>query len=259
MTISASVFTDPTMRVGLQQYYDTQKAAAVAAWKAREDQPAGDVKIPTGDGGYKTVSMIPISADQMEKAFVSFDKWLEFQADFADNEGIGPARLARAQQRLDDLQAQSPDSSSNVRTTFSTNGKLLAYINADGSLVTSNIGAAPGEPSPTPMETRLQAISQAADNMGLTGQRRIDYLNREVGNALGERYRVNMTSYDAETSPTKREFGEMWYPNFDVDQVYNDALKDAQASYDEANAWYKQWQGHMNDIQSFLLSLQESA
>ena len=262
MQLSAAIFSDPTQRAGLEKYYEKQKASTIEALKAREADPEfqttfnDEVKMPNRTT--KTLNGTRMTAEMAEKSFVSFDKWAEIMADTYESQAN---RFEKAQQRLDMLQAESPDSSSNVRTTFSANGQLLAYINADGSLVTFNIGPSHDDKAAnTALELKLQAISSQADTMGLSGQRRIDYLNREVKNALSQEMgNVSMTSYDSATSPTKREFGKMWQANFNVDQVYSDALADAQTSYKEAKAWHDQWQSNMTAMNRFLLSLQESA
>ncbi|MEW9524415.1 hypothetical protein MRBLRH8O_002237 [Agrobacterium radiobacter] len=112
----------------------------------------------------------------------------------------------------------------------------------------------------TALELKLQTVLQQADAMRLSGQSRIDYLNREVKNVLPhERGDVTMTSYDSGASPTKREFGKAWYTTFDVDQVYTDALADARTSYDSAKVLHDQWQENLRKMQSFLLGLQETS
>jgi len=262
MQFSASTFTDPTMRAGLEKYYNNMKTDALAALKAREADPSfqasfnAELKMP--DGTTKTMTGNLMTSDMAEKAFVSFDKWLEITAQVYDTSSKS---LKMAQERMETLQAQSPDSSSHVRSTFSANGQLLAYINADGSLVTSNIGPNHGDTaSSTRLENLLRNASQQADAMGLTGERRVDYLNREVKNILSQQVgNVAMTSYSEATSPTKREFAKMWYTNFDVDQTYRDSLAEAAASLESAKAWHSLCQENIIKMQSYLLSMQEAA
>lgn len=245
MQMTASIFTDPMMRSQLEAYYENKKASLYEIWKARETEASKDVTMRDPDGTLKTMTFKPVSADKMLNAMVSFDKWLEFQAESFD--ARGPKSLEHAQQRVAQLEAESPESSSNVLATFSSKGTLLAYINADGSLVTSN-GA----------EAYLGGITERADAMGLTGRARVAYMKAEVGQVLAERYSgLKVAIYDVETSPTKREFGKMWYPNHDVDAIYNDAMVSAREHLDSMMAWYQQWQSGMNEIRSFLLSMQE--
>lgn len=82
MQITASTFTDPAMREGLQRYYEDKKADLYEAWKAREDTDLPrEVRIRTGEGQFDTATLIPISAEKMIGALVDFDRWLEFQAE----------------------------------------------------------------------------------------------------------------------------------------------------------------------------------
>ncbi|WP_142781082.1 hypothetical protein [Agrobacterium sp. T29] len=262
MQLKSSIFTNPAQRAGLEKYYDAQKSELLASLKAREADPSfqatftSELTMPDG----KTLSGKGwrITSEMAEKAMVSFDKWLEIMADTYESQ---ETLFDMAQQRMTMLEAENPDTSSHVRTAFSAGGELLAYINEDGSLVTSNIGPRHGETmTHTALELKLQAILQQADAMRLSGENRIDYLNREVRNALSyERGDVAMTSYDSGASPTKREFGKAWHTTFDVDQVYADALADARASYDSTKVLHDQWQENLRKMQSFLLGLQETA
>lgn len=263
MQLSASLFSDPTARPALEKYYENKKTEIINTLKAREADPSFqatmNANITMPDGTTKTLTVINrMTAEMAEKSLVSFDEWMSIMADTYESSS---RTMEMAQKRLDMLKAESPESSSNVRSTFSANGQLLAYINADGSLVTSNIGPAHGSgESSTPLERRLQGISQQADALGLSGQSRIDFLNREVKEALSQAFGgVNMTTYGSATSPSKKDFAKMWSANFDVTQVYNDALADAQASYDSAKSWHQQWQKNLNDMHSYLLSLQEAS
>lgn len=261
MQLNSSIFTDPSQRVGLEKYYENKKTVLINSLKAREADPSFQAtfssEVTTPDGTTLSGKGWRITAEMAERAMVSFDKWLEIMADTSESREI---QFDMAQQRMDMLQAESPDSSSHVRTTFAVGGQLLAYINEDGSLVTSNIGPRHGETvTHTALELTVQAIVRQADAMRLSGESRIDYLNREVGNALSnERGDVTMTSYDSGASPTKREFGKAWHTTFDVDQVYADALADARASYDGGKVWHDQWQENLREMQTYLLGLQES-
>lgn len=243
MDMSASTFSDPAMRASLQQYYEDKKAAAVAAWKARPEMP-DEVTIQTPDGQTHTAKMIPISAEQMEKALVSFDKWLEIMA---EDFGRTSTSLEMAQSRIAQLEENNPSNSSTVQATFADKGTLLAYINEDGTLVTSN-GA----------EDYLGGISETADSLGLSGQRRVDYLTRKVKEALADRYpRLDVQSYTAATSPSLRDFANQWYNNYDADAIYTDAMADAKAQLDDVTAWHTRWQNNMYDIQGYLMKLQQ--
>lgn len=247
MQITAATFADPAMRQYLQTYYENQKAEAVASWKARDPIPDNaEFRLP--DGSVLIGKAVEISAEQMEKAIVPFDQWLDFQIDRFTNPGLGPKRLEMAQQQLDFVQANGPDSSSNVRTTFSSKGVLLAALYADGTTMTSNGSA-----------QILTPILDRANDLELTGQKRTDYLTREIQVALSKRHRdLNVTSYPDNTIPTKREFGQLWHPNFDIDDHHASAIAEAQASYEDAYAWYQQSQTNLDQMRDFLLKMQEA-
>lgn len=245
MDVTAATFTDPAMRPQLEAYYDNKKAELLEALKARGPMPE-EVKFTTSDGETHIAKALNISPEKMVNSLVSFDKWLEFQA---SSERLPQQSLDIAQKRLDNLTENGPDTSSHVRTTFSDKGVMLAYINDDGTFVTSN-AAAP----------RLQALAKKADDMGLSGQSRLDYLNRAFKDALAEDHKgLQVANYTSATAPTKREFAQAWYPNYDADRQYQDTLADAKASLDDAKAWHQQWQNNMNDIRNFLLGLQQAA
>lgn len=247
MQISASTFSDPAMREQLQQYYENKKAALYETLKSREPLPE-TVSIRTGDGQVGTVKAIPISAEKMVGALVSFDKWLELQAKSFENPVMGPKGIERAQEQIDRMKANSPDSPSEVRSTFSSEGSLLAYVNADGGVMISNAAQA-----------KLQPVLDRANSLGLAGEQRISFLNQEIGAALAETYPELKTSrYDGSNAPSKRQFAQMWYPSHDVDSHYDDAMAAARDHFDSVEAWHKQWQGNMNDVRSFLLGLQEA-
>lgn len=263
MQTGTSLFSDPTQRAGLQSYYENMKTDLINTLKAREADPnfqsSFTAKIQMPDGTSKEVTGNLFTAEMAKKSLVSFDEWVSTMEQIHASQ---TRMFEVAKNRLDMLMAESPDSSSHVRTTFSANGQLLAYINADGALVTSNIGPKHGDTTTihTRLEQKLHQITQQADAMNLIGQRRIEYLNREVKNVLSQDFNnLNTTVYDSTTSPTKRAFSKMWHTQFNIDQVYNDALAEAQDSYNNAKAWHDQQQNNLNKINAYLLSLQEVA
>ncbi|MEX2312101.1 MAG: hypothetical protein WD624_06530, partial [Rhodospirillales bacterium] len=232
------------------------------ALKAREADPnfqstiEGKIRMP--DGTSQTMTGNLMTSDMAEKSFVSFDKWLELQEQVYTS---SEKRLEMAQKNMDRLEQDNPDTSSNVRSTFSSGGTLLAYINADGTVAMSNLGPKHGESmTHTAMERKIYDIVANADKQNLAGKNRVDYLEREIGKALSQRFKdLNTESYNDASAPSKRAFGNRWYTNFDIDQHYNDAMSEAKASYAEARAWHDQWQNNMNEMNRFLLSLQEAA
>ncbi|MBJ3785424.1 hypothetical protein [Devosia sediminis] len=245
MQLSSAVFSNPAMRPQLEQFYEHQKEKALESLRARGDQTPSEVDIALPNGETRTATPIPFTVDKMEKAFVSFDDWMRLQERL---HASSERHLGAAKQGLDRLAEHHPDSSAQVRASFSSGEQLLAYINADGTLVTHS-GA-----------DFLQSIAQKANDLGLGGEKRVEYLTREIEKALTERNREapDVTTYADGSSPTKREFAEMWYAHFDVDQHYRDALKQAQASYDAALEWHQKRQDQLNAMQAFFMSLQES-
>ena len=246
MEITASILTDPTMRDELQQYYESKKAKAIESWKTREPF-VGEVKMLNEDGSYETATLIPI--EKLKLSFASFDEWLNFQVESFDNSGFGPKSMEMAEKMLSHVQKETPDSSSNVRSTFSNDGVLLAYVNTDGSILTTN-GS----------ERILNPIIEKANDLGLSGQERVNYLSREAKAALSKNYKgLNVVTYNNSNIPTKREFADIWYDNFDIDQNYRDMMTQAQEQYDSVNEWFQQWQKNMNEMRDYLLTLQEAA
>lgn len=244
MQLSAATFSDPAMRSRLEQYYENQKAAAVEAWKARESEPVVSGKITTPGSEEVTLTPIIISHEKLENAFAGFDDWLTIQQKMHE---FSEKRLEMAQKGLERLEKLNPESSSNVRAAFSVDGQMLAYINADGGLALHS-GA-----------EFLQSIAEKANDLGLSGQSRIDYMSAEIGKALSRQHdMLRIDTYDAATSPSKRAFTEKWYPHADVDQLYQDALAQARSSYADARAWHDRQQESLNAMRTFLLSLQEA-
>lgn len=247
MEINASTFSDPAMRDQLQQYYEHKKAEIIAAIDARDPLPS-EVKVRTRDGKTHTAQAINLTGEQVANALVSFDKWLDFQADALTNGRFSKSAVANAREQMDAVERNSPESSSFVRASFAENGVLLAYVNDDGTLVTSNgVG------------NSLKSVTQRADDLGLTGEQRVQYLTREIEAALSDHDDLVTASYGQAASSSKRAFAKTWYPEFDIDQHYADTVTQAQASVQEANAWQRQQEINLNEIRNFLLSLQEAA
>lgn len=185
----------------------------------------------------------------MVNALVSFDKWLDFQTRLGDDRVLGPEGLKHARDNIARLEANGPDSSSNVRTTFAGNGRLLGYVNADGTLAITGSEAG----------NLMLPIAEEADRLNLSGLARVNYLNTEIKAALARAYPdLEVTSYGANNAPTKREFAAMWYPDHDVDAHFDEAMAAARQHLDSILKWQQQRQSQMAEIGSFLLSLQEA-
>lgn len=237
MNFGLSTLTNPAYRDGLEDYYSKMKADAVEAWKERPALP-DEISITTPDGEVMTGKAIHVTAEQMEKAFVSFDDWLGTMIDMANSRAN---TLAMAEKQMSRLEASNPDNSSSARATFSVGDTLLAYVNADGTLVTSN-GA----------QEFLGDVE--AEASGLEGDARIAFLTNRIEAILSELFpELSVETYDEASSPSLRAFADRWYPNHDADALYNDAMTEAQARLDELRQQQAQWQNRLYDIQGFLM------
>ena len=246
-----SMYSNPDMRSHLKAYYDSKYDAVREGLAARKEAEANGefpTTIQTRDG--KTLTAI--SAEKMEQAIPSFDKWLEVQQnivspfDFAEQAESG---LERAQQHLDHMQSSlHPDQPSNVRTVFSHGSQILGYINEDGGLVTHEGGSA------------LRRAARQAEQLNLTGEEKIAYIQEHGSAELSTLYAdFEMTEYDEETTPTRREFSEQWYPHHDVGQAYASQLEAAQNELVEQQALYEQHLKNLNEMRAFLLQVMEES
>lgn len=244
MTFSTSSLTDPSLRSQLQSVYESKKAAAVEGWDERPDLPA-EAKMTMPDGSVETLTVIPITAEQMQRAFVDFDTWLETMVQTGESSATS---VAHAMNRLADVETLNPANSAGIASTFSDNGVLLAYIREDGTLVTSN-GS----------EELLSGLGEDAEASGLSGELLADYLATKVTERLAEAYPyLDVETFDSETSPTIGEFSRRWSNGFDADAVYADALADAQASLDEARDWADRWRANLYEIEGILMQTQSA-
>ncbi|MBR0556565.1 hypothetical protein J5J10_12830 [Ciceribacter sp. L1K23] len=243
MQLTASMLTDPAMRSQLEAFYENKKNETLDALRQRESEfPDGfaGATITMPDGETRTLGPNLFTAEMAEKSFVSFDQWISFMAERFDDTSTS---LAQAQKRVADVEAMNPDNSSAVRATFSKEGTLYAYINEDGTLVTSN-----------GTEPYLEGLEEEARRNGLSGEALVDHLAARVKAILEERFpELGVERFDAETAPTIREFAQSWYHGYDADEIYQDALADATAHLDSVKAWHEQWQANLYEIQGFLM------
>jgi len=214
------IFSDPSMRSYLEEYYDSKYAPFrehIAAMKEAEANGQAPKTITTPDG---TIAK-EFSADQYEAAIPSFDKWLELQEIFSafDIAEQSSQMIKHAQSSLESLQKNfSPGQPSNVRTVFSDGDQILGYINNDGTVVSHN-GAG-----------ILQELSQEAYRLNLSGEEKIAYLQEHGAAELSKRYPdLEVTKYTKDNSPTRSEFAQTWYPNHNESEAYTSALEDAKA------------------------------
>lgn len=243
------VFSDPNMRSHLEKLYNAKYAPMrerIEGMKEAEANGQAANTVQTRDG--KTAT--ELSAAQYEAAIPSFDKWLDIQQntissfDFAKQSESGLKQARESLERIEN--ALNPDQPSHVRTVFSDGHKILGYINDDGSLVTHEGGST------------LQKIAEQADQLNLTGQAKIAYIQEHGAAKLSRNHsNVDVTHYNDENMPTKREFAQKWYPDHDVDAAYNNMLKEAKAFLEKQEAFYKQQMQNLYEMRVFLIQSME--
>ncbi|PKR54855.1 hypothetical protein [Thalassospira marina] len=241
---SEDMYSDPAMQPYLEQYYEKAYAPMRERIAAMRETAQDPVTVTGPDGTVAT----ELSADQYERMIPSYDKWLEMQQQFSpfDFEQQQAAMLEHAKQSVATLEANNPDSQSDVRVVFSNGDQILGYMDKAGGVAMHSGGYA------------LQSIVQKANDMGLRGQAREDYITREGTKALSKQYpQLAVSHYSDETAPTRREFSQKWYPNHDIDQNYATALSDARENLSQQQAHYDRIQANMRDMQNFLLGLME--
>lgn len=230
---SAAIYSDPVTRPRLQDGY----AQSVAAFRACIDA--------TRDGGSQpataTAAAQTANADRTDTMIPDFETWLQNQKGLATT-GQAWDMVDLAQQHLEYLQTNDPDSSSGVRTVFADGDRILGYITNDGSLVIDAAGSA------------LQKVGATADNLGLTGKERIAYLEKAGAAELSGRFsKLQVVRYAAQTTPTRREFMEAWYPDQDVDAAYAAALSAAKANVEKFAAYRMQRELALNKMYASLI------
>lgn len=241
---SEEMYSDPAMRPYLEKYYEKAYAPMRERIAAMRDSDYEPVTVTGPDGSTAT----ELSADQYERMIPGFDKWLELQQQFSpfDFEQQQAAMLEHAKQSVATLEARSPDSPSDVRVVFSNGDQILGYMDEAGGVASHSGGHA------------LQSVVQKANELGLRGQAREDYITREGTTALSGQYpNLTVNHYSDETAPTRREFSQKWYPNHDIDQNYATALADAREHLSQQQSQYDRMQSNMRDMQTFLLGLME--
>jgi len=250
-TFNKSMFSDPGMRSYLEEYYEDKYAPVrerIAGMEKAEANGEAPKTIRTRDGQIAN----ELSAAQYKAMIPSFDKWLDIQEnvispfEMADQSA---SSLNQAQKSLETAKKTlDPDSSSGVRTVFSDGDQILAYINKDGSLVTH--GGASG----------LQKIAEQADQLNLTGEAKIAYIQQYGEAELSRCYPgLQITEYDSTNTPSRREFSEQWYPNHDIDAAYGSTLKEAREFQEQQAALYKQQMENLNSFRLAMIQIMEEA
>lgn len=248
MQITGATFTDPAFRPQLQQYYESKKAAAIESLRSRDAGASPkEISYTDADGKTHTAVAAPVSAEKMIGALASFEQWLDISAKMY-GEGGWASRLNKMPTE-EQMIGPHPDSRSDVRTAFSHNGELLAYITKDGGVANIRGG-----------DRYTDKAIQSANEKGLLGQARVDYLAREIQAAFLKKYpNLQTDNYKGSTAPTYREFAESWYDNYNIDEDYRSRVASAKEQAESFRVQQKQMQDHLREIETYLLSFQEAA
>lgn len=248
-TLGTDIFTDPAMRPRLKALYDKQYEAVHAridAMEARGGEPRA-LTMRASDG--RMIEGRTMSAAQYRAAIPDFDSWLDLQArvsPMALSEMTG-GMVERAEDRVAHLMANGPDAPSGVQSVFSSGDRVLGYVREDGTLVTHD-GGGP-----------LRRVAREADERGLTGGARADFILERGARDLA-RYHggLSVTTYDAATMPSRREFAETWYPGHDIDTPHAEALLTAKQDLESARARHRAQQERVAEMRDFLLGRMEA-
>ncbi|MFC4236710.1 hypothetical protein ACFOY8_16010 [Thalassospira xianhensis] len=238
-TFSEEMYSDPEMRPYLEQYYEKAYAPMRERIAAMREDGYTPKTIQTEDGGVAQ----EISADQYEAMIPDFDKWLEGQKTIIPglHDSVDIFREG-AQRHVDYLEKHHPDSQSDVRAVFSNGDQILGYLYENGGMVTHDRGS------------HLRTYSDQADKLGLRGQARVDYIADAVSRDYSS---IDVSRYDDQNAPTRREFSERWYPDHDVDQGYQANLQEARSQLAAAEERYRQQQSNITEMHGYLLGLME--
>lgn len=247
INFGASMYSDPTMRPHLQKYYEAKYAPIHDRIDAMANEEPQTIQFENADG--EMVTAKELSPEQYRKAVPDFDKWLEMQQEFSSRMAdFTKNNVENARDMLAHLQENHPDTSSGVNTVFSNGDQILGYLTEEGGLVTHEGGAA------------LQTISRRASDLGLTGEAKIAYITQHGTAELSRRYgNLQVTSYEGQSIPSKREFANTWYPHHDVDGNYQSSIKEATSQLEKAEELYQKQLKNRADMQAFLIrSMEES-
>ncbi|MBO6577864.1 MAG: hypothetical protein JJ871_12395 [Thalassospira sp.] len=238
-SFTQEMYSDPEMRPYLRAYYEKAYAPIrerIAAMREEGYEPV------TFEGSNEAAAT-EISADQYEAMIPDFDSWLDSQKTIVPKlRSSQEQMLEHARERVRRAEQTSPDDQSDVRAIFSVRDQILGYMDKYGGMASHNIGG------------YLRTFDIQANELGLTGQARIDY----VTDAISRRYPdVEITTYSNQNAPTERQFKQRWYPHHDVDQAYQTELNEAREALARAEEIYRKQQSNIREMQSFLLGLME--
>ena len=246
--IDRGVFTDPAMRPGLKEFYESRYAPVrerIADMKEAEANGEAPQTVSLPDGTTATA----FTAAQYEAIVPTFDKWLELQENFSIFDMLDQSEscIDHARKALETYEsAFSPEHPSGVRTAFSEGDQLLAYIDKDGGLVTTQEGG-----------SALQKIAERAGDLGLSGEEKIAYIRQHVTAELSRRHPdLETTDYTDETMPTRGEFAETWYPDRDVYASYRNTVEELRQNLAQHEEWHDRQMQTLNEMRAFLIESQ---
>ncbi|NMM46624.1 hypothetical protein HH303_19190 [Rhodospirillaceae bacterium KN72] len=244
LNFNAEMFSDPTMRPHLKALYDEKYSAIYDRIDAMEEKgAAGQQTISVRGPNGETVEAKEISAAQYRAAIPSFDDWLDFQSTFTQRmTEMTENSVESARKMVEHLKQDGPDTSSGVRTVFSSGDRILGYINEDGSVVSHSGGSA------------LQDLARQANTLNLTGEDKIAYIRDHATAALSGRFgALKVTDYTEDTMPMKREFAAAWYPGHSAVNDHASNLAAARDHLARMEDLYQNHQKNLSEMKAFLL------
>lgn len=251
LTFDKSMYSDPSMRSYLQDYYEDQYTPfreRINGMKEAEANGQSPNTIKTKDGKIA----IELSAAQYESSIPSFEKWLDMQQNVLspfDMIEQSASHLRNAKESIQRMEnALNPDQPSDIRALFTSGEKILGYITKEGGVVVHQDGLG------------LQQVVEQADALNLTGEARIAYIKKYGEEKLSRQHSdLKITHYTDENVPTRREFAAQWYPNHDVDASYKSAIEEAKAFFEQQEKWHTRQMENLNTMRATLLKIMEEA
>ncbi|MEP3116125.1 hypothetical protein [Nisaea sp.] len=248
-SFTKEMFSDPSMRPHLENYYETQYSAfraRIEDMKEAEANGTAPNTLTSPDG----ITGTELSAAQYESMIPSFDRWLEMQQQSSvfDQVEFSSGRLEDIKTVEASIEKSlNPDLTSGVRTVFSDGDTILGYINNSGQLTVTH-----------PDGKALAKIADEAKTMNMTSEERIAYI-RDRGAAELPRNQINLeiTDYTETNMPTRRAFAAEWYPDQDVDARYREALQEIKSSVEQWVAAQDKQMNNLNEMHAFLLQSQQ--
>jgi hypothetical protein len=248
ISFDKGIFSNAEMRGPLEKYYASEYAPLhdrIAAMKESASNQATQPVYRTQDGQ----TGVEFSAAQYEAIIPSFDQWLEIQQNSSLFDTLNADSPQNVESALNAMaKAWSPDGPSDVLAVFSQGNHVLGYVNQEGGVTTHTGGGI------------LQKIAEKADDLNLVGQAKIAYIKQYGGQELSRIYKnLNVTEYNEGNMPTRRDFMQKWYPDVDVDQMYQTALQEVRLNLEEKFRNHQQKIQTLSKMHHFLIQSMEDA